>query len=197
MPLIASRAGGSANSFGGLGASVIAASTTAYESIQTVTVGSGGTASISFTSIPATYTHLQIRGIGRLTGAYSFEEYAINFNSDTNSNYAYHYLQGSGSVTIGSGGSSTGGGKSGSWLAGTSVTASVFGGAIFDILDYANTNKYKTIKMLGGMDANGSGYGGIASSLWMNTNAITTVTLGSVSNFAQYSQFALYGIKGA
>jgi hypothetical protein len=39
--------------------------TTSYESIATVTVGGGGAATVAFTSIPATYTHLQIRGIGR------------------------------------------------------------------------------------------------------------------------------------
>ena len=36
-----------------------------YESIQTVTVGLGGAANVEFTSIPATYTHLQIRGISK------------------------------------------------------------------------------------------------------------------------------------
>jgi hypothetical protein len=170
---------------------------TSYESIATVTVGSGGSSSISFTSIPATYTHLQIRGIARLTGAYSFEEYAITINSDTGSNYAYHYLQGTGSAVSASGGASVGAGKSGSWVGGTSLTASVFGTIIFDILDYANTNKYKTLRMLGGVDSNGSGYVGIASSLWQNTNAITAITLDVPSDFAQYSQFALYGIKGS
>lgn len=175
----------------------VAPVTNSYESIASVTVGSGGTATITFSSIPATYTHLQIRGIARLTGAFSYEEYAITINSDTGSNYSYHYLQGSGSAASASGGASTAAGKSGSWVGGTSLTSSVFGTTIFDILDYANTNKYTTIRMLGGMDSNGSGYVGIASSLWLNTAAVTSISLDVPSDFAQYSQFALYGIKGS
>jgi hypothetical protein len=171
--------------------------TNSYESIATVTVGSGGQASVSFTSIPATYTHLQIRGIGRMTGAFSFEEYQITFNSDTGANYSTHYVQGSGTAASASAQVSQVACRSGSWIAGTSVTGSVFGTTVFDIIDYANTNKYKTMRMFGGMDANGSGYVGLASGLWMNTNAITTVTLDVPSDFAEYSQFALYGIKGA
>jgi hypothetical protein len=172
-------------------------SPSSYESIATVTVGSGGAANVEFTSIPSTYTHLQIRGIARLTGSYTYEEYVVRVNSDSNTNYSYHYLQGSGSSAVASAGASTNAGKSPSCLGGASLTASVFGAIIFDILDYKDTNKYTTIRMLGGVDNNGGGYVGIASSLWRNTNAITSFELTGPSNFAQYSTFALYGIKGA
>jgi hypothetical protein len=173
------------------------AAATSYESIATVSVGSGGSSSISFTSIPATYTHLQVRGIARLTGAFTYEEYSPTLNSDTGSNYAYHYLQGSGSSAISSGGGNTTAGRSGSWVGGTGLNSSVFGAIIIDILDYSNTNKYTTIRMFGGLDNNGGGYVGIASSLWRSTDAVTTFTLDVPSDFAQYSHFALFGIKGA
>ena len=75
-----------------------------------------------------------------------------------------------------------------------------FAGFVSDVLDYANTNKYKTTRSLNGNDQNGSGYLWFASVLWMNTNAISTVTIttaGGSNTFNQYSQFALYGIKGS
>ena len=77
-------------------------------------------------------------------------------------------------------------------------TANAFAVCVIDILDYANGNKYKTIRTIGGYDINGGGQEGLFSNLWKNTNAITDITIKVVggSNFAQYSSFALYGIKG-
>jgi hypothetical protein len=79
--------------------------------------------------------------------------------------------------------------------AGTSAAASIFGAGIVDILDYANTNKYKTLRALAGVDFNGSGRVGLTSGLWQSTSAINAITLEG-SSFVQYSSFALYGIKG-
>jgi hypothetical protein len=64
------------------------------------------------------------------------------------------------------------------------------------VLDYGNTNKNKTVKTLAGYDGNGSGEIWFTSTLWNNTNAITSMTISSNFNFTQYSSFALYGIKG-
>ena len=75
-------------------------------------------------------------------------------------------------------------------------TANCFGVAVIDILDYANTNKYKTYRSLTGGDANGSGQVLLRSSNWRSTSAVTSMTLyPGVGNFTQYSSFALYGIK--
>ena len=75
-----------------------------YESIETVTVGSGGSATVSFTSIPATYTHLQIRGIARTATNVSL---GLQFNSDTGSNYSRHFLNGNGSSAASGGAANT------------------------------------------------------------------------------------------
>jgi hypothetical protein len=79
-------------------------------------------------------------------------------------------------------------------------TANSFAGAVIDVLDYASTNKYKTFRSLSGVDLNGSGLVGLFSGfLYSNTNAISNITLyanAGADNFAQHSQFALYGIKG-
>lgn len=166
---------------------------TAYESIATTTVGSGGTATITFTSIPATYTHLQIRWFSKNTSA----DYSIRaqFNSDTAANYSYHGLYGTGAVVgVFSGASQT-------FLQvgqNADTTANVFGTGIVDILDYANTNKYKTTRTLSGYDKNGGGTVTFESGSWRSTSAITSISLfDAAGDFAQYSSFALYGIKGA
>jgi hypothetical protein len=161
--------------------------TGSYESIQTVNVGAGGSTSITFSSIPSTYKHLQIRAYAP-TGNYM----DIRFNGDTtSSNYRGHYIVGVGSGTPG---------------AGTNANAAYFpeaGGwsspwcAVLDILDYSDTNKYKTQRTLEGFDANGSGEVYLYSSLWMSTSAISSIVLSrSGASVGQYSKFALYGIKG-
>jgi hypothetical protein len=171
-----------------------------FESIATVSVGSGGAANVEFTSIPATYTHLQVRGISRATGtpsATSFNLLYVELNSDTGSNYSEHRLEGNGSTVSASGSANTTK-MNASIESGSNQTASVFGVAIIDILDYANTNKYKTIRGLGGADSNGSGALGLQSGSWRSTNAITSVKLTpQANNFDQYTTFALYGCKSA
>jgi hypothetical protein len=173
--------------------------TNSYESIATVTVGAGGQASIAFTSISSSYKHLQIRGIARTSVADTRESIKLTFNSDTGANYARHSLWGSGSAASAFGASSQ------NYVlltdfAAANATSSIFGAAVTDVLDYQNTNKYKTVRSLGGVDLNAATdvYDGLNSGVWMNTNAVTSITLTpfSGSNFAQYSQFALYGIKG-
>jgi len=171
-----------------------------YESISTVTV-STAVSSISFTSIPATYTHLQIRGINRLSSAGTGTLGTnMRFNSDTGSNYtSSHVLFGNGTSASAAASATsqtsmviTNSPKDGN-------TANAFGIFVCDILDYANTNKYKTIRSLGGYDGNDTnGIVVLRSSAWMNTGAVTSITLLPASDdFVQYSQFALYGIKGA
>jgi hypothetical protein len=84
-------------------------------------------------------------------------------------------------------------------VAKTTDTANAFGVTIIDFLDYSNTNKYKTTRALGGRDLNGSGGIALTSNLWQNTAAINTIVLNPdpSGSFVEYTQFALYGIKGA
>lgn len=169
--------------------------TNSYESIATVTVGSGGSSSVSFSSIPSTFKHLQIRFMARrsTTGA---ADTGIVFNSDTGANYKSHYVIADGSsVSAGAPGGNT---SVQNWYTpGSDATSGVFGIDILDVLDYQNTNKYKTTRTLSGFDNNGSGNVVFSSGLWMSTSAISSITLTPNSgNFVQYSSFALYGIKG-
>ena len=167
-----------------------------YFSIATTTLSSSNT--IEFTSIPQTYTHLQIRGIARgaVVGT-GFHQAYMQFNSDTGANYSTHYLSGDG-ASASSSATASSDFITIAAIPGTNNTASVFGGFVLDILDYTNTNKYKTTRSLAGADANGSGYAWFSSGNWRNTNAITSIRLyaNTGSNvFAQYSSFALYGVK--
>jgi len=177
------------------------ASPTSFDSIQTVTVGSGGSSSISFSSISSSYKHLQIRYLARTTVANVADGYvSIRFNGDTtNGNYYfYHFLAGDGaSASAAAGGTNTN--IYGGVCAGNSAASNVFGVGVIDILDYQNTNKYKVTRGLGGIDNNGAGSLRLASGEWYNTAAVTDITLGANAfgnNFTQYSSFALYGVKG-
>jgi len=176
-----------------------------YESISTTTVGAGGSATVTFSSIPATYTHLQIRGISRSTnGSNAGISTYVRFNSDSASNYSYHALttyQGAGAAIDVFGGANSTFALSAA-MPNSGLLSNMFDATVIDILDYANTNKYKTIRSLSGYDINGAttgySYLGLFSSNWRSTSAISTITLSGASNdFAQYSSFALYGIKGS
>jgi hypothetical protein len=160
-----------------------------FESISTVTVGSGGAADIEFTSIPSTYQHLQLRGISKNTTTTEGSTLSINGNAIGRR----HYLFGDG-ATATSGTATDGAGI----ISAPSTGTSNFGALVIDLLDYKDTNKNKTVRVLHGRDNNGSGVVALGSYLYStNTNAITSIKLASSgTNFAQYSHFALYGIKG-
>jgi hypothetical protein len=166
-----------------------------------VRVGSGGAANITFSSIPSTYKHLQIRSISRTNHSSGTDgDYLkITFNNDTSANYANHSLRGNGSSAYALGFSSQNAGWIGRSGA-TGLSANIFGALVTDVLDYTSTSKAKTVRNLGGYDGNGSGIVELDSALWFATPAaITSIKLesGSGTAFEQYSTFALYGIKGA
>jgi hypothetical protein len=171
-----------------------AGGTTAFESIATTTVGSGGSSTVTFDLTGVTgYTHLQIRNLFKPTSSSCWMR--MRFNSDGGNNYAYHEIRADGSSVIGNADSTFNYSYISLYL--QSPVASTFSAGVIDILDYANTNKYKTLRSLNGLDANGSGNMEFVSSLWMSTSAITSIVLScSGSNsFSEYSHFALYGIK--
>jgi hypothetical protein len=179
-----------------LGVSSVAA--TSYESISTTTVGAGGVSSVVFSSIPASYTHLQIRGIYRSSRASTRDNLALQFNTDTAANYSDHELYGTGSSALAAATTSATSAISGTTSA-ASIASNIFGSGVIDILDYANTNKYKTIRALSGFDDNSSsGQIWFFSGNWRSTSAITSITIfAQTGNLTQYSSFALYGIKGS
>lgn len=174
--------------------------TNSYESIATVNVSTGGAAQIDFTSIPNTFKSLQIRALARGGTSSTLDAVQMTFNGDTSSsNYVtLHQIYGSGSSIAAQ--SSTGNGWIyQSYIAGNSAGSNMFGVYLTEILEYASTSKNKTIKTLCGTDQNGSGYVTFGSGLWINSStAINSIklTVDGGTSFRQYSQFALYGIRG-
>ena len=168
----------------------------AYDSIATAN-GTGSSGTITLSSIPSTYTHLQIRISAQTTGtAYG----KLSFNSDTtNANYKSHDLIGDGTTASSTSYAQSYGGilinAYGGW---GNTSGSASSATLIDILDYANTNKYKTTRGLSGLDNNGADHTVVfQSGVWLSTAAISSITLTlSANSFASLSQFALYGIKG-
>ena len=167
-----------------------------FDSIATVNVGAGGSSSIVFSSIPSTYRHLQIRMLARSSS--TSNGYTLQMNSDTGSNYTRHYLYGTGSGSALAAGLANTTSIILSDSAVSTSTSGVFGAAVCDILDYTSTTKNKTVRTLGGFDNNGNGAVFFNSGLYFATPAaVSTLTITpDAGSFVQYSQFALYGIKG-
>jgi hypothetical protein len=161
--------------------------------IASTTLTTAGT--ISFSSIPQTFTHLQVRIIARdasFSGISGVTWYPTPQPSGT---LALHYLTGNGStVTSGATASTSNWVMNG--IPGTAATAGTFGSFVVDLLDYSNTNKNKTARIIGGCDLNGSGNADINSGLWVSTNAITGLFFQSYyGNFAVGTRIDLYGIS--
>lgn len=171
------------------------ANASSYESIATVTLGSAAS-TINFSSIPSTYQHLQLRITGRGSRSLFLDNITMSFNGDGNtSNYYNHGMYGDGATVSPSNDGS-------SYilmysLAGGTAGSNVFGSMVTDVIDYANTNKNKTVRYLGGLDNNGTGLIGFGSGAWFSTSAINAIqlSLSTGASFQANTRVALYGIK--
>lgn len=145
--------------------------------------------SITFSNIPSTYTHLQVRfaTLNSATGG-TF----IRLNNDSGTNYSTHYFYGNGTVPQSGGG----GGEARIYIANHGTDIPTIG--IIDILDYANTNKYKTTRTISGNETNAGNNTAIAlwSGNWRSFTAVNAFTIyGDGTNFTANTTVALYGIK--
>lgn len=171
-----------------------------FESIATVTVGSGGAADVTFSSIPSGYQHLQVRGFT----PFNVRDGVIRlaFNGDTGSNFRYHWLSGNGAAA------QAYAPAAGQYIefaydANAAPNSSVAKSFVVDILDYASSSKNTTVRTFCGTDVNGGGMVQVTSGLWVNTSAVTSLkftqtgNLGGYGpqNLAEHSHLALYGIK--
>ena len=167
-----------------------------YESIATINVSGTSTTQITFSSIPSTYKHLQLRYITRISynvGNYGNLSSTVN-NDTTGTNYYQHILSGDGASASAVGYNDT----PYVWTTTDNAGSGTFAVGVIDYLDYTNTNKYKTSRQLQGADNNGSGVVRLVSGLWKNTAAINRLDVfwGGSIYFIAGTQFALYGIKG-
>lgn len=164
-----------------------------YELIETQIL-TGTTATISLVSIPQTYKHLQLRFTAR-TNTYSTSQLRLRFNSDTATNYAIHTLYGNGSSVTSSANTSIAG-VGYSYLADLGAPANAFGAGVVDILDYASTSKYTTVRTLGGEPSYAVAIN-LNSGLWKNTAAVSSIDFASSNgSLVAGTRVSLYGIKG-
>lgn len=164
-----------------------------FESISSQTLASS-TATITFSSIPQEYKELQVRFNAIMFDAGDVIQ--LRFNEDTAANYRYHMIRGNNTSVVAS---SVGSAQSQTRIFGGSYgTLTTYPNVgIVDIIDYASTTKYKTVRTISGANNNVAANGEINlnSGLWMSTAAVTSLTLFSGVNFNIGSTFSLYGIK--
>lgn len=165
-----------------------------YELIERVN-GTGSSGTISFTSIPSTYKHLQLRYMASASGTGGIENPWLRFNNDSTTLYSAHRLYGDGANASADAFTTVAQIRAG--FINDSSNSDILGVAIIDILEYANTNINKTVRLLSGVDRNGNGYVNLGSGNWRSTTAINRIDLiVSGLNWTADSSFALYGIKG-
>jgi hypothetical protein len=155
-----------------------------YEAIATQTIGSAQ-ASVTFSSIPSTYTDLVLVVAG--TNTTSAQSIGVTFNGDTGTNYSRTAVYGDGSSAL-----------SIRTANGAALDAVYYGttqgNGIINIMNYANTTTFKTV-ILRSNDTTSALNATVG--LWRNTAAITSLTLTAATTLAANSTFNLYGIKAA
>ena len=152
-------------------------------------------ATVTFSSIPATYEHLQLRCSIR-TSASNRASVTLVFNGDTGTNYTSHRILGAAS-SVSAGGWSGLAGLMGVEGTGGDSTAADYGVVVADILDYANTNKNTTCQFISGAKIATGADLFVHSGLWDATAAVHTITLDGSYNSLRGSEFTLYGLKSS
>jgi len=171
-----------------------------FVKIATVTVGSGGSSTIDFTSIPATYTDLCVKVSGRQTVS-GADSMGLKLNGATTGNSSRWLSGNSSAVIVGTDASSVIV-VSYAGLPGSGATANTFSNIEIYIPNYAGaTAKSISSDSVGENNTTSAGLANISilAGLQTSTSAITSLTLSPYSggNFVQYSTATLYGILKA
>lgn len=163
----------------------------AYELISTA-YSDGTSNNITFTSIPQTYKHLELRWVAKDSGS-TTTTLRISFNG-LSTGYAYHRLSGNGSAVTSAGSAAQTYIVLNGAMA-TSTTANIYAAGILNIADYSNANKTKVLRSLNG-NVDAASFVGLQSGLQTTTGAITSLTIAGQISPNTLSRFSLYGIKG-
>jgi hypothetical protein len=161
---------------------------TAITLISSVTVGSGGAATIAFTSIPATYTDLLVKYSARKA---SGGESNIQVTLNSGSTYVGRRIYGTGSAAASDTTSAWGG-----FIVGATQTANTFSNNEIYLPNYTSSNAKSWLIYTVDENNASSSLMGLGAQLWNGTAAITSITL-TANDFAQYSTAYLYGISNA
>lgn len=164
-----------------------------YEPINTTTLGSAQ-ASVTFSSIPATYTDLMLVCFARTARAATSDNIIVRFNGDSTTIYSATQLYGD--TAVASARSTANNACFWAYIPGASQTAGTFGTSIMHINNYSNTTTFKNTVC---KSANANAQLEITSNLYRSTSAISSITVlsGTSSNLAAGSTFTIFGIKAA
>lgn len=171
-----------------------------FEHIATVS-GTSGSGTLTFSSIPSTYKHLQVRFTGRNNSDTAGYQMRIRANSDTGNNYSSHVLRRNGTSSVISSYNLTSYMDSNvELIPGAQETANIVAAGIIDILDYKETTEFKTFRMNAGM---GTKYTSsvfqnvVMGGNWRSTTAISSLDfILAAGVWNTLTTFSLYGIKG-
>jgi hypothetical protein len=168
-----------------------------FVKIASVTVGSGGSATMGFTSIPGTYTDLCVKLSGRSdnAGSNGWQNGALTFNGST-SGYSGIVLLGRGDLSAVSLTNSSTSIDFAFYTSDATSTSNTFANNEIYIPNYAGSN-YKSVSSDIVQERNSArAIMGFNAGLWSNTAAITSITLTpTAGNFVQHSTATLYGIN--
>lgn len=169
----------------------------AFEAIASTTLTTT-TSTVTFSSIPGTYEHLQLRFQARDAAATTLIVPLATLNNDSGANYVYHRVYGTGSLASADGNTASTYIQTGA-IPAANATANCVSSTIVDVLDYASPSKNSTLRIVSGVDTNNTlGRVWVASGLWLNTSTINRVDITSAgSGFVAGSVFALYGFRSS
>jgi hypothetical protein len=168
-----------------------------FELIESVFLASAAS-NVTFSNLQnyaTDYKHLQIRYTARTARTEINDGIAIRINGDSGSNYAAHYLYGTGSSAL-SGGFSSATSTFNSPIAGNTATSNAFAGGTIDITDAFSSTKNTTLRGLGGVASNFNQIM-LCSGLWNSVASITSLAVITTTgnNYISGSRFSLYGIR--
>jgi len=160
------------------------------------------TASVTFSGIPATYEHLQVRMTAKDDRAFYVDPMDYSINGDTTAaNYTNHimYAYDSTAGAYGASGNIQMSYITGSVSSSYVVSATAYAALVIDILDYANTNKNTVTTWTSNAFSEYRIQLYRGSKLWDNTAAVTSLTFepSNATNFVRGSEFTLYGLNSA
>jgi hypothetical protein len=170
-----------------------------YELISTSVLGTAASLFVfdNLDDYSSEYKHLQIRAVARMSNASNGATGSLRLNGDTGSNYAWHYLQGTGAAVQSAATTSDAEMENIYAMNAANDVANSFTGVVIDILDCYSTSKNTTVRAFSGVTGNETRIR-LGSGLWINTASLNLITMFSTNgvNFVAGSRFSLYGIKG-
>jgi len=167
-----------------------------WTKIASTTVGSGGIGSVTFSSIPSTYTDLCIIGSARMSSVFNNVEFYMIINGDGSTLYSGTILQGFG-TTVNSPRTSNTTYANNFNAPAASNGIGIFGNMTMYMPNYANTSTFKSyvVDSVSGIMTTTNNSLLLSAGLYRSTAAVNSLQMLPTGNWLQYTSFTLYGIK--